>query len=169
MQRLVKKGEIIRVSTGIYVRPEIDPVIGVVTPGIEEVARAIAKRDKARIVPTGNYAIHKLGLSTQIPLNVVFLTDGAARKVKVDKRVITFKKATPKTVSTVGEINTLAIQALRTIGKTNISDKEIEKIQELLQKEKLTFLEHDFRLAPVWIRMIIQPVIKKLQNEQYFL
>ncbi len=165
LQRLVEKGEIIRVSTGIYVRPEIDPVIGAVTPGIEEVARAIAKRDKARIVPTGNYALHKLGLSTQIPLNVVFLTDGAARKVKVGKRVITFKKATPKNVSTVGKISTLAIQALRTIGKEHISDVEIEKIQELLQKEKITFLQHDYYLSPGWIRMIIEPVIKKLQNE----
>ncbi|MDP3912173.1 MAG: DUF6088 family protein [Bacteroidota bacterium] len=161
LQRLVKKGELIRIATGIYVRPEIDPVIGAVTPGIDEIAKAIAKRDKARIIPTGVYALNRLGLSTQVPLNVVYLTDGAARKVKIGKRSITFKKASPKNVATIGEISTLAIQALRTIGKDKASSDEISKIQELLQKEKPTHLQHDYRLAPEWIRQIIKPVLNQ--------
>ncbi|MGV8134116.1 MAG: DUF6088 family protein [Mangrovibacterium sp.] len=31
---------------------------------------------KIRLVPTGIYSLHALGLSTQIPLKLVFLTDG---------------------------------------------------------------------------------------------
>jgi len=162
LQRLVKKGELIRVATGIYARPEIDPVIGPITPGIEAIAAAIAKRDKARIIPTGVYALNRLGLSTQVPLNVVYLTDGASRKVKIGKRKITFKNASPKNVSTIGEISTLAIQALRTIGKDNVTVEEIEKIQQLLKKEKPTHLQYDYRLAPEWIRKIMQPVLKQL-------
>lgn len=160
LQRLVNKGELMRVATGMYVRPEIDPVIGKVTPGIDAIAKAIAKRDKARIVPTGNYAINRLGLSTQVPLNVIYLTDGATRKVKVDRRTITFKKASPRNVATVGEISTLVIQALRTIGKDKVTHDEIEKIHQLLQNEKPTHLKHDYRLAPEWIRKIIQPILK---------
>ena len=161
LQRLVKKGELIRVATGIYARPEIDPVIGVITPGIEAIATAIAKRDKARIVPTGAYALNRLGLSTQVPLNVVYLTDGTSRKVKIGKRTITFKHASPKNVSTIGEISTLAIQALRTIGKDKVAVEEIEKIQQYLKKEKPTHLQHDYRLAPEWIRKIMQPALKQ--------
>ena len=96
LERLVIAGELVRVATGIYVRPEKDPIIGFVTPGIDDVAKAIAKRDKARIVPTGDYALNKLGLSTQVPLNVVYLTDGAKRKIKIGKRIITFRNTTPK-------------------------------------------------------------------------
>lgn len=166
LERLTNDGELMRIATGIYVRPEIDPVIGEVTPGIEDIAKAIAKRDKARIVPTGNYALNRLGLSTQVPLNVVYLTDGAARKVKVGKRSITFKKASPKNVATIGEISTLAIQALRTLGKDKASSDEISKIQELLQKEKPTHLQHDYRLAPEWIRQIMLPVIKMKLNKE---
>src|SRR5665648_288163 len=62
LERLVKSGEIQRVAVGIYVRPEIDPVIGKVNPGIDAIVTAIAKRDKARIVPTGIYALNRLGL-----------------------------------------------------------------------------------------------------------
>jgi len=165
LQRLTNAGELERVATGIYVRPQIDSIIGKVTPGIEEIAKAIAKRDKARIVPTGVYALNRLGLSTQVPLNVVYLTDGAARKIKIGNRTVTFKNATPKNVATVGEISGLAIQALRTIGKDNVTDEEIKKIQQLLKKEKPTRLEQDMRLAPVWIREIMKPALKLLYNE----
>lgn len=162
--RLVKAGELERVATGIYVRPQIDSVIGKVTPGIEAIAKAIAKRDKARIVPTGIYALNRLGLSTQVPLNVIYLTDGAARKIKIGNRSITFKKATPKNVAAVGEISGLAIQAFRTIGKDKVTEDEKKKIQALLLKEKPTRLEHDIRLAPAWIREIMKPVLKTLQQ-----
>jgi hypothetical protein len=161
LERLVKAGELMRIATGIYVRPEIDPVIGAVTPGIDEIARAIAKRDKARIVPTGVYALNRLGLSTQVPLNVVYLTDGAARKIRIGKRAINFKKTTPKNLTAIGEISKLAIQALRAIGKDKVSPDEIEKIQLLLKQEKAAHLKHDYLLAPEWIRRIIQPVLKQ--------
>ena len=160
LQRLTNSGKLMRVATGIYVRPRKDPVIGVITPGIEDIAKAIAKRDRARIVPTGIYALNKLGLSTQVPLNIVYLTDGAARKIKVEKHTITFKKATPKNVATVGEISGLVIQALRTIGKENVTAVEIKKIQKLLKEEKTTRLQHDIRLAPDWIREIMKPLLE---------
>ena len=165
LQRLTNSGELDRVATGIYVRPVIDNVIGRVSPSIEDIAKAIAKRDKARIVPSGAYALNRLGLSTQVPMNVIFLTDGSARKIKIGKRSILFKKASPKNVAAVGEISNLAIQALKTIGKNKVLDTEIKHIQELLKKEKPTRLEHDIRLAPVWIREIMKPVLKSMDNE----
>jgi hypothetical protein len=165
LQRLVHKGELMRVSNGIYVRPETDSIIGPVTPGIEDIAKAIAKRDKARLVATGVYALNKLGLSAQVPLNVIYLTDGAARKIKIGNRTITFKKATPKNVAAVGEISSLAIQALRTIGKEHVTADEIKQVQALLKKEKPTKLAHDIRLAPAWIREILSPVLKSMTHE----
>jgi hypothetical protein len=159
LQRLTNSGELDRVAPGIYVRPVIDNVIGKVSPSIEDIAKAIAKRDKARIVSTGAYALNRLGLSTQVPMNVVFLTDGSARKIKIGKRSILFKKASPKNVASVGEISGLAIQALKEIGKEKVLDKEIKHIQELLKKEKPTRLKHDIRLAPAWIREIMKPVL----------
>ncbi|HRJ98273.1 MAG TPA: DUF6088 family protein [Ignavibacteria bacterium] len=165
LERLVAKGELVRAARGIYVRPKFDNVIGQLTPRIEDIAKAIARRDKARIVPTGIYALNRLGLSTQVPLNIIYLTDGAARKVKLGNYVITFKKTAPKNLTAVGEISELAIQALRTIGKESVTEDEIKKIQALLMKEKMTRLEHDIRLAPAWIREIMKPVLKKMQHD----
>ncbi len=72
LQRFVNKGLIVRISKGIYYIPKKDSVLGNLFPTAEEIAKAIAKRDKARIIPTGAYAQHLLGLSTQIPINVVY-------------------------------------------------------------------------------------------------
>ncbi len=164
LERLVKSGELERLTKGIYYCPATSDLIGKLTPSLEAVAVAIAKRDKARIVPTGAYALNRLGLSTQVPMNVVFLTDGSARKIKIGKRSILFKKASPKNVASVGEISGLVIQALKEIGKEKVLDSEIKHIQELLKKEKATRLEHDIRLAPAWIREIMLPILKQLDN-----
>jgi predicted transcriptional regulator of viral defense system len=160
LERLVKSGEIDRVAAGIYVRPQIDSIIGKVMPDIEDIAKAIARRDRARIVPTGDYALNRLGLSTQVPMNIVYLTDGSSRKIKIDDYTIVFKKVAPKNVVAIGEISRLAIQALKAIGKENITDEEIRHIQNVLQNEKATHLEYDTRLAPTWIQEIIKPVLK---------
>jgi hypothetical protein len=159
MERLVAKGELMRVATGIYTRPRKSKLLGNLLPGVEEVVKAIARRDKARIVPTGVYALNALGLSTQVPMNVVYLTDGAARKVSMGKTTIKFKRATPKNLSAIGNISKLVIQALKAIGKGNTSDEEEKKILYLLKKEKRSNLEHDIQLAPEWARQIMRKAL----------
>ena len=159
LQRLVKSGEIDRVAAGIFVRPQKDSIIGKVMPDIEDVAKAIARRDRARIVPTGDYALNRLGLSTQVPMNIVYLTDGTARKTKIGNYTIVFKKVAPKNVVAIGEISRLAIQALKTIGKQNITEEKMRHIQTVLQNEKPTHLAYDIRLAPVWIQEIMKTAL----------
>ncbi len=155
LERLVKSAELERVATGIYVRTVNDSYIGKVFPGIEEIAVAIAKRDRAKIVPTGSYAIYKLGLSTQVPLNIVFCSDTSARKIKIGQQSITFKKASSKNLSFVGEISMLVIQALRTIGKDKATAEEIKQLKKVLKNENPKHLQHDLQLAPVWVRKLI--------------
>ena len=156
LERLVDRGVLARVAIGIYTRPKIDPLIGEILPTTEQIAEAIAKRDKARIIPTGVYALHTLGLSTQIPMNVVYLTDGSARKIKVGKRTIVFKKTSPRNLAAKGQISSLVIQALKAIGKDKVSDEEVAKIVSLLKKEDSTILTDDITLAPEWIRKIMK-------------
>ena len=85
LHRLEKQEVVKRVAQGIYARPIISKYVGEVLPSAEVVAKGIAKRDRIRIVPTGVYALNALGLSTQIPMKLVFLTDGAPREIKIGK------------------------------------------------------------------------------------
>jgi hypothetical protein len=159
LERLVQDGKLHRAAAGMYLRPVEDEILGTVLPGIEEIAEAIAKRDRARIVPTGSFALYKLGLTAQIPMNIVYYTDASSRQVKVGKQIITFKKASARNVSAIGAISRLVIQALRTIGKNNVTEIEIRVIRERLEEEKPYHLQHDVKLAPEWIRQLMRPSI----------
>jgi predicted transcriptional regulator of viral defense system len=165
LERMVKKGEISRVSRGIYARLKTHDIFGEIQPSTEEIAQAIAKRDKARIIPTGVLALNALGLSTQVPMKVVYLTDGSARTVKIGKQSIKFKKASPRNFRVIGEINKLVIQALKEIGKEDVTNEEIEVILEHLCKQEKHILEHDIKLAPEWIRIIMRQALINIDNE----
>lgn len=165
LERLVQTAELQRVARGIYTRMAVDPILGTLTPTTETIADAIRRRDKARIVPTGSMALNALGLSTQVPMNVVYYTDGSARKIDLGKKTIVFKKTSPKNLAAIGKISALAIQALKEIGKDNVTEKEIKIILEHLHKEEPYRLKHDIKLAPEWIRIIMRKALNKTEND----
>jgi hypothetical protein len=164
LARLEKKGVLLRLAHGIYLYPKKDKIVGIVLPSIDELAEAIAKRDKARIVPTGTLALNKLGLSTQVPLKTVYLTDGAPRSIKIGKRVLKFKRTVPRNLAVKGEVSGLVIQALRELGEGNATSEQLQKIKRQLEQEKPEILKHDAALAPAWIREIMLGAISKSDN-----
>ena len=155
--RLAKEGALIHCARGIYFFPKKDKLL----PDLDNIAKAIAKRDKARIVPTGAYALNALGLSTQVPMNVVYLTDGAARKISVgDGRGITLKHTAPKNLAYTSDLMMLVVSAMKEIGERLLTETESDKIASLLkQHEVKENILRDIRLAPAWIREIILKMI----------
>jgi len=156
LKRLEEKGFLIRLAQGIYLYPKEHKLLGTLYPSLEEIAKAISKRDKARIIPTGLQALNQLGLSTQVPLNLVYLTDGTSRTINVGKNTIKFKKASPKILAVKSETNILIMQALRQLGKQNVNNQTLEKINAVLQNVDKELILHDMKLAPVWISEIMR-------------
>ena len=161
--RLCRKGNLIRLSAGIYLYPRFSKLLGdYVHPSIEEIAEEIAKNEKIRIIPTGLYALNKLGLSTQVPMRVIFLTDGTPRSIKIKGKVaIIFQKTIPKYLSFKGKATTLVIFALKEIGNGNATTEELSRINEVLSYEKPEIIRHDAVLAPAWISDILLKSIEK--------
>lgn len=95
LSRLAARDTIQRLARGLYHFPKKHPVLGVLLPKPEEIAQAIARRDVARVQPTGAYAANLLGLSEQVPAKAFFLTDGLSRKVKLGSMEISLKQTTP--------------------------------------------------------------------------
>lgn len=158
LERMTDSGTIIRLAPGIYYYPRIDKTLGlgVLYPSLEEIALYVAKRDKARIVPTGLYALHKLGLSTQVPMNIVYLTDGTARRINLGNgRGIQFKRTVPKNLSFRNELAMLITFALKEISQERLTNEHLARIKELLQNEPKDKVLADAKLMPAWIRSII--------------
>jgi len=159
LERMTNDGIIIRLAKGIYCYPKFDKVLGlgILYPSFEDIAQSIAKRDKARIVPTALYALNKLGLSTQIPMNIVYMTDGSPRKINMGNgRSIQFKHAAPKNLSFRNELAMLVTFALKEIKQKNVTEKHLERIKEILKKETKGKVLIDAKLMPAWIRTIIR-------------
>jgi len=159
LERLAKQEKIMRVGRGIYTIPRKSKFFGRVSPGIEEIAQGIARRDKARIIPTGLFAENLLGLSTQLPMKIIYLTDGTPRKLEIDATPLVFKKTSPKNLATWGKVSGLVIQALKSIRKERITPDEIEKVVHILKKENPKYLANDIKLAPEWIRVIMRKAL----------
>ena len=158
--RLVNKNIITRLARGVYAKPGYSRLLNKETvPGVEAIVKAIAKRDRAKIIPTGVYALNALGLSTQVPMNFVFLTDGTPRKLKIGKATITFKRTVPKNLSYKNELCMLVVQALKEIGNGKVTEQEKEKVIKLLKQVDYKELKHDIALAPQWIAEIMAKAI----------
>lgn len=159
LERLTNDAVIIRLANGIYLYPKIDKELGlgVLYPSVEEVALQVAKRDKAHIAPTGAYAMNLLGLSTQVPMNVIFLTDGSPRKIKLgNNKIITFKHTVPKNLAFVSKTAQLATFALKEIGQSNVKDEHLKVLKQVFASINEKSIEADYKLMPAWIRKIIK-------------
>lgn len=164
LSRLVKGGVLERVAPGIYLKSKKDPILGIVYPNLDEIAREIAKRDKARIAPTGVMALYLLGLTTQIPLKVVYLTDGSSREIKIGKRAIKFKNAAPKIFAIRDEVLQLVVQAFKEVGPKELTTVFLERIKPAVAKMDKNMLDSQLRYAAVWIQKEVYKLFKEIHH-----
>ena len=144
---------------GIYIKPKVSR-FGKVPVPLEKIAREIADRDKCEILPTGNTAANLIGLSTQVPMNLSYITTGSTRTIKIGDRKISFRHASPRNFAAKGRVIPLLIQGIREIGESNISGADYEAISQFINRHKDPYLQEDLPLAPAWI----QKIIKKLMQ-----
>ena len=158
LHRLVKKGTLRRLARGLYDYPRKDPKLGTLFPSVDAIANAIKGRDAIRIQPAGGYAANLLGLSDQVPLKVVFLTDGISRRIQLGKQQIIFKRTTPRNMATAGKITGLVIQALRHLGQRHVDEIVVSKLCKRLKSEDKKQLLNGVRYAPAWVANIMRKV-----------
>lgn len=162
--RLEKRGILERVKRGVYLLPEVDAEIGVLHPSLDDIAKTIAERDNVQILPTGALALNILGLSTQVPMNAVYVTTGASKIVRVGKRKITFRRVTPKYFAFKAKVSPLIVFALQEIKEKNVTEGIIEQLKKVLEKSnELELLQDDLKKYPAWIREIVINILKVIK------
>ena len=157
LSRLEEEGMLVRLTQGLYLYPK-QTRFGIVKPTPYEIAQAVAGKDHAKVIPSGAMALNELGLSTQIPTNAVFITNGTPRTIKVGNQTITLKRAVPKMFSFQSTLFPLAITAMRDLGAANVDDTMATRIIEILSKDDKEAIKADFLKAPAWIRKKLAPL-----------
>ena len=145
LSRLEKEGVLIRLSQGLYLYP-LRNKFGVLRPSIEDIAYAIAEKDKARIIPSGLTALNKLGLSTQVTMNAVYL-------LTIGNRKIIFKRSAPRNFAYKTDLFPLIVAAMKELGKDNVTDEQIAIIKQTIEKYgSPDEIKYDYSIAPQWIK-----------------
>jgi hypothetical protein len=151
LSRLVDQKVLVRMGQGVYVIPIHDKLFGEVLPSMEEIAASLAEKEHVKIMPTGQYALNKIGLSNQVPMKMVFLTNGTKKNITIGKSSILFQPTTTKKLAMVGSISSLLFLGLEELDLNRLKESELEKIIALLKKEDQNNLKHDLKLAPARI------------------
>lgn len=158
-QRLANEKFILRIANGIYYYPKEDKVLGlgVLMPSMDDIAQAIAKRDHAKIIPSGAYALNMLGLSTQVAANAVYYTNGSARRINIGegKGILFIHTSDNKMLSYKSRLMMLIVSAMRELGEPSLTDAHLEQIKHYMDEIEKSDFEHDITLAPVWVRNIL--------------
>jgi hypothetical protein len=158
LSRLATDGTIRRLNRGLYDYPKTHPVLGILSPNPEAVAKALKGEAAVRIKPFGAYAANVLGITEQVPAKIVFLTDGTSKTVRVGKQEIRLKHTTPKNMATAGKASGLVIEALRELGKAHIDQIVIAKIRERLGGDERKQLLKNMHYAPEWMRRHLRSI-----------
>jgi hypothetical protein len=165
LKRCRESGLIRQLARGLYDYPDKDPELGTLSPTPDAVAKALAGRDAVRLQPSGAYAANLLGLSTQIPMKIVYLTDGLSRTVAIGKKQIILKRTTPRNMATAGRISGLVIQALRHLGKQYVDEDILASLDRRLDDNDRKQLLKDVRFAPAWIADIMRRLGEKKESD----
>lgn len=155
LERATISEKIQRLAAGIYYFPKIDEKygLGVLYPSYEEVAQRIAERDHVQIVPTGAYAQNILGLSTQVPMNMVFFTDGPAKTIMfANGHSIRLSHTSQKNFAFKNRTLMLLAFALKDLGVERITDENTERVKTFLANIPLEQVKEDLHLMPEWMR-----------------
>lgn len=161
LSKLTSAGKIRRLSRGLYEFPKHSDFLGgPLSPDSDQVAQAIARRFRWRIIPEGALAANMLGLSTQVPARISYLSDGPTRQVKVGRLTIRFKHARPKQMGVASPASALAIQALRHLGEDGITEEIITVLRTRLSRSEQRRLIRDARLSADWIHRVAQQIAR---------
>jgi hypothetical protein len=158
---LLQKQKIIRrLAQGVYDYPQLHNLLGAIPPDLTEVAKAIAEKNGVQIQPAGAQAANLVGLLTQVPGRIVFLTEGPSRKINIGNQKIIFKKTTKKNMSSAGTREGLLIQALKNLGKEHIDQLVREQAAKFLKASSEKEIRKNIKFAPAWIRTLIFEIME---------
>jgi len=163
LSRLTAQGDIRRLSRGVYDYPKKHRLLGDLLPSLDDVAKVIAKDTDSSIQISGARALYLLGLTTQVPAQTVYLTDGHSRDIKIGGVVLKLRHASPKVMVGAGSKAGTILQAMRYLGEDNLNDTMLDQLTRQLDKDDKQALKAIARYAPGWLKPSIDRVVTKIK------
>ena len=159
LNQLVSENKIKRVINGFYYNPIYSELIGEYEAvSIHELALAIARKYNWNIAPYNSTALNLLGLSTQVPTHYKYISSGRYKEYKIGDTTLEFKKVNPGEIANMSLKTATIIQAIKSLGKENITSEVIQKIRENLTEKEKKDLMNESKSVPSWIYEVIREI-----------
>ena len=158
LYRLNKENQITRLIEGLYIKPKYSNILKEYSyPDASEIAEKLANKFSWTISPAGDTALNYIGLSTQIPNEYIYISDGPYREYLYRDKKIIFKHTTNRNITSYSKELSILIQAIKALGKDNIGKDDIKKLAIFAKKIKENFKEDTLKL-PFWIQEVLQKI-----------
>lgn len=162
---LAEAAKIRRVARGLYDYPRFSDLLQkTLSPDIDQVAYAYARKFNWRIEVSGDSALNLLGLSTQIPAQYVYLSDGPTKSYDVMGVQLSFKKSSLKDIGFKHRESTLIVQALKALGKDHLSDSMFNKIRDQIDPKIYSKILRDTQGSTGWIYVAIKAICNPIET-----
>ncbi|MFA6249212.1 MAG: DUF6088 family protein [Mucilaginibacter sp.] len=160
LSRHARNGLVERLGQGVYLKVKAKGKTA--KPTMEQIALAIAKKEKIKIKPSGEFALHKLGMTANLPDDLIYITDGEPRNILIGSKRLILKSTTPKKLRLSNGISGLLIQGLEELGKDALNDQLKNQVSAQLKKEDEKNVMADLQLAPAWIYDLLYKLNQQL-------
>lgn len=157
LTRLVKSGMIRRIGVGLYEYPQESRQLSSLLPtDLDQAAQAIARKHRWTIAPDGAMAANLLGLSTQVPAKVTYISDGPSKGFQIGTQTISFRSTSPKDLNMKSYSSRLVAQALRHMGRPNVDERTIAHLRHVVPADDRAQFLLDARYSTDWILEVAQ-------------
>ena len=163
LYRLNKEGKIVRLLDGLYTKLKYSKILkGYSYPNTNAVAKKIADKFSWTIVPAKDIALNYVGVSTQVPNEYIYNSDGDYREYLYRNKKIIFKHTTNRNITSYSRELSILTQAIKALGKDKISERDIKRLAFYAKRIKED-LKKDTLKLPFWI----QEVLEKIQEVKH--
>ncbi|PAY08652.1 hypothetical protein CK489_13335 [Bradyrhizobium sp. UFLA03-84] len=149
LKRLAKRDELMRLAHGLYALP-VKTRFGIRAPAAEKVIEVLASTHAETIVPHGAAAANKLGLTTQVPTKLVYLTSGPDRQFRLGAQTVEMRHAPHWMLLPTDSIAGQAIRALAWLGEREAGEA-LKVLKRKLPHDTLQDLVALRRAMPPWM------------------
>lgn len=166
LNRLTQAGVIRRILKGIYEKPEYSEMLKeYVAADPDAVAKALARSYHWTIAPCGNTALNLLGLSTQVTAVWSYISDGPYKTYEWNSTRLEFKHRTNKEITGLSYMTILVIQALKTLGKSNVTSKTVQALQSRLSGGDKAAMLKEAAESTDWVYNTIRQIAGEVQEK----
>lgn len=166
LSRLVNAGELERPIRGLYRKPRQSAFLDKEVPASpDEIAEALARKFEWHIAPYGDTALNRLGVDSQVPSVVRYVSDGPYRTYQYGPYTIEFRHTANRDLSRLNPVAATVVQALKALGKNGVTGEKLDIISSRLDDTQMDKLASETRNATSWVREAVRDMQKRrVQN-----